>query len=215
MAIYDDQHSEYITALFAEQDDALRRIYEETPTHGLPAISIRPEEGQFLYLLVRACGARKALEIGTLGGYSGVWIARALPPEGSLTTLELEPKHADVAQRNFELAGVSDRVTIHVCDAHDMLLTLAPHGPYDFVFIDAEKTGYQRYYEWAVNNAHPGSVIVAHNAFRGGGVVRPSGADEGTDAMRDFTARVAADSRVTATIYPGGDGMVVAVVASG
>jgi predicted O-methyltransferase YrrM len=212
MAIYDDQHSEYITALFAKQDDALRRIYEETPTQGLPAISIRPEEGQFLHLLVRACGARKALEIGTLGGYSGVWIARALPPEGSLTTLEFEPKHADVAQRNFELAGVSDRVTVHVGDAHDMLLTLAPDGPYDFVFIDAEKTGYQRYYEWAVSNAHPGSVIVAHNAFRGGSVVRPSGADEGTDAMRDFTARVAADSRVTATIYPGGDGMVVAVV---
>ena len=215
MAIYDDQHSDYITALFAKQDDALRRIYEEMPTHGLPAISIRPEEGQFLHLLVRACGARKALEIGTLGGYSGVWIARALPPEGSLTTLELEPKHADVAQRNFELAGVSDRVTIHVGDAHDMLLALAPHGPYDFVFIDAEKTGYQRYYEWAVSNAHPGSVIVAHNAFRGGGVVCPSGADQGTDAMRDFTARVAADARVTATIYPGGDGMVVAVVASG
>jgi len=212
MAIYDDQHSEYITALFAKQDDALRRIYEETPTQGLPAISIRPEEGQFLHLLVRACGARKALEIGTLGGYSGVWIARALPPKGSLTTLEFEPKHADVAQRNFELAGVSDRVTVHVGDAHDMLLTLAPDGPYDFVFIDAEKTGYQRYYEWAVSNAHPGSVIVAHNAFRGGSVVRPSGADEGTDAMRDFTARVAADSRVTATIYPGGDGMVVAVV---
>ena len=215
MTIYDDQHSEYITGLFATQDDALHRIYEETPTYGLPAISIRPEEGQFLHFLVRACGARKALEIGTLGGYSGVWIARALPPEGSLTTLELEPKHADVAQRNFELAGVSDRVQIHVCDAHDMLLTLASDGPYDFVFIDAEKTGYQRYYEWAVSNGHPGSVIVAHNAFRGGGVVRPSGADEGTDAVRDFTARVAADARVTATIYPGGDGMVVAVVASG
>ena len=215
MTIYDDQHSEYITGLFATQDDALHRIYEETPTYGLPAISIRPEEGQFLHFLVRACGARKALEIGTLGGYSGVWIARALPPEGSLTTLELEPKHADVAQRNFELAGVSDRVQIHVCDAHDMLLTLASDGPYDFVFIDAEKTGYQRYYEWAVSNGHPGSVIVAHNAFRGGAVVRPSGADEGTDAVRDFTARVAADARVTATIYPGGDGMVVAVVASG
>ena len=212
MTIYDDQHSEYITGLFATQDDALHRIYEETPAHGLPAISIRPEEGQFLHFLVRACGARKALEIGTLGGYSGVWIARALPPEGSLTTLELEPKHADVAQRNFELAGVSDRVKIHVCDAHDMLLTLASDGPYDFVFIDAEKTGYQRYYEWAVSNGHPGSVIVAHNAFRGGAVVRPSGADEGTDAVRDFTARVAADARVTATIYPGGDGMVVAVV---
>lgn len=205
MTIYDDQHSEYITGLFATQDDALHRIYEETPTYGLPAISIRPEEGQFLHFLVRACGARKALEIGTLGGYSGVWIARALPPEGSLTTLELEPKHADVAQRNFELAGVSDRVQIHVCDAHDMLLTLASDGPYDFVFIDAEKTGYQRYYEWAVSNGHPGSVIVAHNAFRG----------DGTDAVRDFTARVAADARVTATIYPGGDGMVVAVVASG
>ncbi|MFM1549587.1 MAG: O-methyltransferase [Lentisphaeria bacterium] len=215
MTIYDDQHSEYITGLFATQDDALHRIYEETPTYGLPAISIRPEEGQFLHFLVRACGARKALEIGTLGGYSGVWIARALPPEGSLTTLELEPKHADVAQRNFELAGVSDRVQIHVCDAHDMLLTLASDGPYDFVFIDAEKTGYQRYYEWAVSNGHPGSVIVAHNAFRSGAVVRPSGADDGTDAVRDFTARVAADARVTATIYPGGDGMVVAVVASG
>lgn len=215
MTIYDDQHSEYITGLFATQDDALHRIYEEMPTHGLPAISIRPEEGQFLHFLVRACGARKALEIGTLGGYSGVWIARALPPEGSLTTLELEPKHADVAQRNFALAGVSDRVQIHVCDAHDMLLTLASDGPYDFVFIDAEKTGYQRYYEWAVSNGHPGSVIVAHNAFRGGAVVRPSGADDGTDAVRDFTARVAADARVTATIYPGGDGMVVAVVASG
>jgi len=211
MAIYNDALRQYIVDTFVPADPALDSIPRDSVAAGLPAISIRPDEGQFLQLLVRACGARRALEIGTLGGYSGSWIARGLPADGQLTTLELEPHHAEVARRHFARAGVGDKVTVVVGSAHDLLPGLASEAPWDFVFIDAEKSGYGRYFDWAVAHTRPGALIVAHNAFRDGKVLAGAQADPGTQAIIAFNRQVAGEARVHATIYPGGDGMTVAV----
>ena len=139
MTIYNDQISRYITSLFAEEDPPLKQAREESPQLGLPAISIKPEEGRFLQFLVRACGARKAVEIGTLDGYSGTWIGRGLLPGGKLISLDKEPKHAEVARKHFAEAGLGDVIEVLVGDAHRLLLEIKSQGPFDFVFIDAEK----------------------------------------------------------------------------
>lgn len=206
MPIYNDSLSQYITDTFAAEDDVLRQIREAIPRRGLPQINISPEEGHFLRLQVRASGGAKVLEIGTLGGYSGTWMARGLAPGGRLITLEMEPTHAAVAQEHFELAGVDDLVEIIVGDAHDLLVNLAAEAPFDFVFIDAEKEGYGRYFEWALENVRIGGIIAAHNAFRNGQML-----DDPNDPMRAFNQRVATEPRVISTIYPGGDGTVLAV----
>ncbi len=202
---------DYITSLFAGQDDALQRALEDSPKKGLPAISIRPEEGRFLQFLVRACGAVKALEIGTLGGYSGIWIARGLAPGGRLITLEHDPHHAGVAQEHFSIAGLEEQIEIRHGNAHLLLPDLEPLGPFDFVFIDAEKTGYPAYFDWALEHTRLGGVIAAHNALRGGRVADPLDTEENTLVMRAFNQRVAQEPRVISTIYPGGDGTLVAV----
>lgn len=211
MTNYDDRHSEYITDLFAQQDEALLSILENTPKRGLPEISIKPEEGRFLQFLVRACSAVKAVEIGTLGGYSGTWIARGLAPGGKLITLEKEAKHADVAREHFAAAGVADRVEIRVGNAHESLKALSDAGPFDFVLIDAEKDGYAAYWQWALTNVRLGGVIAAHNAFQHGAVVDEQDSQDRTMIMRAFNRSVAEESRVISTIFPGGDGTVVAV----
>ncbi len=212
MTIYNDALSDYIHEQFAAEDEALNHIRTETPRRGLPAIQIRPEEGRFLQVLVRATDTVKALEIGTLGGYSGSWIARGLAPGGRLITLEKESAHAQVAQEHFTLAGVSDRVEIIVGDAHDLLPTLAAEAPFDFVFIDAEKSGYPVYFAWALDNVRVGGVIAAHNAFQQGNLLDESqDEDSGPATMRAFNRRVAGEPRVLSTIFPAGDGMVIAV----
>jgi len=213
MTVYNDSLSQYVTDLFAAQDDGLRHALEDSPQRGLPAISIKPEEGRFLQFLVRACGARKAVEIGTLGGYSGIWIARGLWPGGKLITLEREPKHAEVAREHFAAAGVADRVEIRVGDALETIKSLSADGPFDFVFIDAEKSAYNAYFDWALapGVVRIGGVIAAHNAFRRGALVDPRNTEADTEALRAFNRRVASEPRVISTIYPGGDGMVVAV----
>jgi caffeoyl-CoA O-methyltransferase len=211
MTTYDEKLSQYISGLFAAQDAGLLRAWEDTPRKGLPAISVQPEEGRFLQFLVRASGARRALEIGTLGGYSGIWIARGLAPGGRLITLEKEPYHARVAQEHFDAAGVGDRVEIRVGEALALLQALAAEQPFDFVFIDADKTGYPAYFAWALEHTRLGGVIAAHNAFRGGAVVRESDPDESTRVMRDFNRSAAANPRLISTLYPAGDGTLLAV----
>jgi predicted O-methyltransferase YrrM len=211
MAVYNDLISRYITDLFAKQDNALEQALEDIRTSGLPEITITPEEGRFLQFLVRASGSTLAVEIGTLGGYSGIWIARGLALGGRLITLEIDPKHARVARQNFDRAGVGNRVEIREGDAHQLLDDLTTDSPFDFIFIDAEKIGYPRYLEWAINNTVTGGLIVAHNALRGGKIVDDAALDESNVAMRNFNRIVAEDKRLLATIYPGGDGMVVAV----
>ena len=211
MTNYNDQLSRYITDLFAGEDEALRLAREESPRKGLPAISVNPEEGRFLQFLVRACGASKALEIGSLGGYSGIWIARGLAPGGKLITLEKDSYHAQVAREHFAAGRVDDLVEVMVGNAHQLLAELVAEGPFDFVFIDAEKEGYNAYFDWTFENTRVDGVIAAHNAFRGGSVIGERADDAYSEIMRSFNRRVASEPRVISTIYPAGDGTVLAV----
>jgi caffeoyl-CoA O-methyltransferase len=160
---------------------------------------------------VRASGGTKALEIGTLGGYSGIWIARGLAPGGKLFTLERDPKHAAVAQEHFHRAGVADLVDIRIGDARTSLTGLAAEAPFDFVFIDAEKSAYPDYYSWALDHLRIGGLVAAHNALRGGAVFETDNQDETVRALRSFNLQVAGDPRVLSSIYPAGDGTLVAV----
>ena len=211
MTVYNDQVSKYIVDLFVAQDHALLHTLEDSPRQGLPTINVKPEEGRFLQILVRACGVKKAVEIGTLGGYSGTWIARGLLPGGKLITLEKEPRHAVIAQEHFKEAGLENVVEILVGDAHTSLSSLTKTGPFDFVFIDAEKTGYPAYLDWALENVRLGGLISAHNAFRKGSVAGLAQKDEYTEIMQEFNQRVANEPRLLSTIFPAGDGMLVAV----
>ncbi len=212
MTAYDDALSGYIAATFAVEDDALHGAREAAVRAGLPAISIKPEEGRFLELIARACGARRAVEIGTLGGYSGIWIARGLALGGRLITLDASAAHAAVAREAFARAGLADRVEVIVGDAHRTLDEIAPRGPFDFCFIDAEKTGYGAYLDWALANVRVGGAIAAHNAFRGGDLLDERVRDADTEAVRAVAARFASEPRLCATIFPAGDGTLVGIV---
>ncbi len=211
MTVYNDTVSQYIVDLFARPDPALQHTLEDSIQQGLPTINVKPEEGRFLQVLIRAINAKKVVEIGTLGGFSGIWIARGLPPGGKLITLEKDPRHAEISRRHFKNAGVSDRVDIRVGNAHESLRKMVDEGPFDFIFIDAEKDGYPDYLDWAIQNICVGGTIAAHNAFRKGSVTGTAPEDDYTEGMKKFNQRVASDPRLLATIYPAGDGMVIAV----
>ncbi|MCB0077947.1 MAG: O-methyltransferase [Anaerolineales bacterium] len=206
MTTYNDQLSDYITRTFVPESEPLRRIRAQTAEHGLPGIELSPEEGQFLHWLVRATGARRVVEIGTLGGYSGSCIALALPNDGRATlhTIEINPDHAAVAQRHFALAGVDDRVTVHVGAAREVLPTLTARGPFDLVFMDADRDSYPDYFTWIAENLRVGGTLAMHNAFANGKVLT----DKPT--IFHFNRQVAHDPRFTSTIYPAGDGMLIA-----
>ncbi len=211
MPTYDDALEVYLRDNFAIEDDVLRTIRENIAARGLPQITLKPEEGRFLEFIVAASAARLALEIGTLGGYSGTWIARALPDNGRLITIEVNPEHASVADNNFRLAGLAERVDIRVGDAHQMLLELSAEGPFDFIFIDAEKEGYPAYLDWALENLQPGGIVAGHNAFGHGDVVDTADASERTEALRAFNRRLAEDPRMVSLIFPAGDGTAFAL----
>jgi predicted O-methyltransferase YrrM len=214
MTTYRDSLSAYVSQVFAVEDPILKRVRLDIPRMGLPAINITPEEGRFLQLLVRACGAKRALEFGALGGYSGIWITRGLVEGGKLITLEVDAYHAQVARDHFAAAGVSRQVEVRLGEAHNLLDGLAAEGPYDFVFIDADKIGYPDYFEWSLKNTSVGAIIAAHNAFRGGRIVSAEGADEGTRVIHALNQRVASDPKLISSIYPAGDGTLIAVKAS-
>jgi len=211
MTIYNDQISQYISSLYAVEDGPLISARQDSPKHGLPTINITPEEGRFLQFLARASGARKAVEIGTLGGYSGIWIARGLLPGGKLITLDKEAKHAEVARMHFAAAGLSDVIEVRVGDAHQLLIQLSSEGPFNFVFIDAEKPGYPAYFDWALGNLRLGGIIAAHNAYRKGSVAGLGKDDENSELMRQFNRQVANESRLISTIFPAGDGTLISV----
>jgi predicted O-methyltransferase YrrM len=205
----------YIASRFIPEDAALRAALGDSEAAGLPAIAVSAAQGKWLYLLARAMGARRILEIGTLGGFSGIWLARALSPDGRLVTLELDPKHAAVARRNFDRAGVGDRVEIRLGAAIETLPTLV--GPFDLIFIDADKPGYTEYFGWAVRLARPGTVIVADNVVRSGAVADPGSTDVNVRAIQRFNVAVAAEPRVTTTVIQtvgvkGYDGFAMMVV---
>jgi caffeoyl-CoA O-methyltransferase len=210
MTVYNDMISAYITDLYAHEDEALAFIRRDSLENGLPDISVDAEEGQFLHLLVSASQAKLALEIGTLGGYSGTWIARALAPGGRLITLEKSDKHAAIASEHFARSGVADKVTIMTGDAHQLLPGLEKLGLFDFVFIDADKVSYPDYFDWAVKHVRLGGIICLHNALWGGAVVSPH-QGEAVDLVKAFNRQAAEDPGVTSSIYPAGDGTLVAV----
>lgn len=199
----------YVTELFAQEDDALRWIQAEADRRGLPTISLDPLEARLLQFLVTLSGAQKIVEIGTLAGYSAVWMARALPPGGRLYTLEKSAAHAQVARAGFERAGVADRIELLEGDARRSLQQLSGLAPFDLVFIDADKPGYPEYLDWSVNHLRPGGLLTAHNAFYHGGVLSP--ASDGERAMRDFNQALAQHPQLDSLILAVGDGLAVGI----
>ena len=165
---------EYLDATVLDDDPALSAALEDSDAAGLPKIAVSAQQGKFLSLLATAIGARRILEIGTLGGFSTIWLARGAGPDGRVTTLEYAPKHAEVARVNIDRAGVGDRVEVLVGAALDTLPSVTG-GPFDLVFIDADKENNPGYLEWAVKLAHPGSVIVVDNVIREGAILSPDG----------------------------------------
>jgi predicted O-methyltransferase YrrM len=185
----------------------------------LPPVSVTPAYGKLLHLIARAQNAKRILEIGTLAGYSTIWLARAVPPDGRVVTLEFNPKHADIARANLARAGLADRVEIRVAPALDSLSQLAGgcEQPFDFIFIDADRPNVAAYFDWAVKLARPGTVIVVDNVVRKGRVLDTSNSDPDIVGVRRFVEQLASDSRVSATMMQmvsskGHDGFALALV---
>jgi caffeoyl-CoA O-methyltransferase len=201
---------------FAPEDDALRGALEAGRAADMPAIQISPLQGKLLQVLAAACGARKILEIGALAGYSGIWLARALPPDGRLISLEISEQHAAVARASLARAGLSDRAEVRVGPASELLAALAPEAPFDLIFIDADKPGYPTYLDWALRLSRPGSIIVADNCIRGGAPLRGDSDDPGNRAIGEYDARIAAEPRLRSVALPldddGMDGFAISVV---
>ena len=209
----------YINNIAIGRDAALEAASEAAVAAQLPPISVTPAHGKLLHLMVRAQGARRILEIGTLAGYSTIWLARAVPAGGRVVTLEANPMHADIARANLTRAGVADRVDIRLGKALETLPQLAVENqdPFDFAFIDADRTNLAEYFDWAVKLAHAGSVIIVDNVVRKGGVIDASSEDANIKGVRRFAERLSADSRVTATMVQtvgakGYDGFAMALV---
>jgi predicted O-methyltransferase YrrM len=209
----------YFGDLLAPVDDKLDAALKANEKAGLPQIDVTSLQGKFLDFLVRVSGAKRILEIGTLGGYSTIWMARALPEEGCVVTLELDPHHARVARGNLQKAGVLDLVDLRVGPAVESLASLVKTGAesFDLIFIDADKQGYPEYLEWSLKLSRPGTVIVADNVVREGKVVDADSDDENVQGVRRFTELVAAEPRLSATVLQtvgvkGYDGFALAVL---
>ncbi len=209
----------YIDGLFASEDAALQAAVAEARAEGLPQIQVSAGQGKLLYLLARLIGARRILEVGTLGGYSTIWLARALPQDGFMVTLELEPAHARVAAKSLHRAGLIEKVELMVGPALESLPTLVARGvdPFDLVFLDADKVNYINYFNSIMQLVRPGSLILADNVIRAGAVLAPKADDPSAVAARDFNALVAADARLEAIVLQqvgikGHDGLVIARV---
>ena len=182
----------------ARHDAALAAALAASVAAGLPEIQVSQNQGKFLHVLAKALGATRILEIGTLGGYSTIWMARALPPGGFLVTLEYEPKHAEVARANIARAGLADVVEIRVGAALDTLPQLDAGRPFDLIFIDADKPNIPNYFTWALKLARVGTVIIVDNVVRKGAVIDAASDDANVQGVRRFTELVSRESRVTA-----------------
>lgn len=209
----------YLGDLLAPHDPALDRSLGLNREAGLPAIDVPPLLGKFLGIMIRVSGARRVLEIGTLGGYSTIWMARALPPDGRVVTLELEGRHAQIALANLELAAVRERVEVRVGPALETLQQLHAAGaaPFDLIFIDADKQSMPEYLEWSLKLSRPGTVIVADNVVRDGKVLEPDTKDPQVRGVRRFLEVAASEPRLSVTAIPtvgarGYDGFALAVV---
>jgi predicted O-methyltransferase YrrM len=192
----------YIADLFIGSDFALEAALDASKAAGLPAISVSPAQGKLLHLLARVQDARSILELGTLGGYSTIWLARALPPEGHLLSLEIDPTRAELARANVARAGLASVVEIRLGRAEDSLQQLVTQGqpPFDLIFIDADKPGYAEYLKWSLKLSREGTLIVADNVIRKGAVADPASTDENVQGIRKFNELLAAEKRVTTTV---------------
>ena len=209
----------YFAERLAPNDAALDSALADSEAAGLPAISVTPTQGKFLQLLVRIRNAQRILEIGTLGGYSTIWMGRALPPGGTIVTLEIDPKHGDVARGNIERAGLRRQVEIRVAPAAESLAQMKQDhvAPFDLVFIDADKASTAAYYDASVELSRPGSLIVIDNVARQGKVIEADTDDANVQGIRRAVDRIAGDPRVSATAIQtvsskGYDGFILAVV---
>jgi predicted O-methyltransferase YrrM len=210
----------YIADRLLPPDSALDAALAANQAAGLPAIDVSPPQGKLLHFFARMIGARRVLEIGTLGGYSTIWLARALPPDGKVVTLEFSPAHAEVARRNIAAAGVAEKVEVRVGPALETLPLLEREGagPFDLIFVDADKRNNPGYLEWALKLSRPGSLIVVDNVVRHGRVIDPSHDDDADiQGIRTFFDLLAASPRLTATAIQtvggkGWDGFALAIV---
>lgn len=209
----------YISNSLIPADPVLEAALKASNEAGLPAIAVAPNQGKLLLILAQAIGARTILEMGSLGGYSTIWLARGLPAGGRLITLEADPKHAEVTRANVASAGLDDKVEVRLGKALDTLPQLAAEGigPFDFIFIDADKGNYPGYIEWAVKLSRPGTVIIGDNVVREGAVVDAKNADPSVQGVRRMNEIIAAEPRLCATAIQtvgskGYDGFMIAIV---
>jgi predicted O-methyltransferase YrrM len=212
----------YIIETLVDEDDALRAASAASAEAGLPPIAVSPNQGKLLYFLALLRSSRNILEIGTLGGYSTIWLGRALPADGRLITLEVDPRHAEVARKNIDRAGLSKVVDVRLGKALDILPKLSSEisGPFDLVFIDADKVSTPDYLSWAIDLSAQGGVIVIDNVVRNGGVVEADSPDVSIQGIRKANEILASDPRVNATAIQtvgvkGYDGFAVALVGAG
>jgi predicted O-methyltransferase YrrM len=213
---------EYITGLVVQPDAALNAAVDATAAAGMPAIAVSAPQGKLLNLLARLASARRILELGTLGGYSTIWMARALPADGQLISLEADPRHAEVARADLAAAGVDRLVEVRVGPALETLPKLAEEGvgPFDLIFVDADKANIPEYFDWSVRLARPGTAIIVDNVVRNGAILDDSGEKPDVVGVRRLHELLATDSRVDATTIQtvgakGYDGFTLAIVAAG
>ncbi|WP_240417121.1 O-methyltransferase [Paenibacillus periandrae] len=216
-----DMVDQYVTERLIPRDAVLEKVLFSNRQAGLPAIDVTPNQGKLLNLLVQLKGAQRILEIGTLGGYSTIWMARALPVDGQLITLELDPLHAQVAQANITLAQLDGLINIRIGDALAQLAKMKDEGvpPFDFIFIDADKPNNPNYLKWALHFSHPGTVIVGDNVIRDGEVINENSQDPRVQGVRQFYDLLAEEPRISATAIQtvgskGYDGFVLGIVSS-
>lgn len=210
---------QYISNLFHDEDECLKATEKSIIESGIPQISISPNQGKFVQILARLSNAAKILEVGTLGGYSTIWMARALPENGKLVTLEIEKKHADVAQNNFERCGLTSKIEMRLGKAIDILPELEKEkaGPFDMIFIDADKPPYTEYFQWALKLSRPGTLIIADNVIREGKILMDESPDEMVEGVKRFNEFLSKCPAVSGTIFQTvgakeHDGMAIAIV---
>ncbi|MFX3633824.1 MAG: O-methyltransferase [Candidatus Pristimantibacillus sp.] len=203
---------QYVDSLYGEDED-LMRTKKGIADHGMPDISIADGYGRLLTMLVMTSGAKQLLEIGALGGYSGICLARGMGTEGHLTSLELKPEFAEVAMKHMKEAGFGDAVDYLLGDARESLAKLKEEGRrFDFFFIDADKEGYPIYLDYAIELSNPGAIIIGDNVLLRGRTTDPARVGPAVQAVRSFNQRIAADDRLMSTVLPGYDGLAIAIV---
>jgi len=208
-----DPLSGYVCRLFAQEDEVLAGLRDEMARHDLPEIYISAEQGRLLQVLLTAVGARRVLELGTLGGYSAIWMARALPPGGQLVTVEMRPERAEIAREAFRRAGLEDVIEVRVGRALDVVQDLRSRREvFDAMFIDADKEGYGAYLDAALALVRPGGLILGDNALQHGAIVEEPAPTPSVQAMQEFNDRLAAEERLVSTILPIRDGLSISIV---